>query len=210
MDDLVSTRLELLRQVCNRTRRFTHLAQLDCGELNGDFSALFGFKTWFCRTAGEIACSERLQALLQNEPAVSARFVARPNLLCLRQRIPSGFLFLLHGHGGGGRGREARGGVHTQYNSYMRQAMRWMERYSVLLEYHNSEVECVCAAGFLEMYALLTAEWAQNLLYPWNSFYDSMPPSLTYLAHEMVSIEPYANTAWRVAVTERVALLSME
>lgn len=50
-----------------------------------------------------------------------------------------------------------------------------MEKHIVLLDYYNTEVDCVSSAGFRDMYALLTYDWAQNLLCTWNSFYASMP-----------------------------------
>lgn len=209
-DDWISIRLEFLRRIVDRTRRFSHLAQVNCGELNGDVATLFGFATWYCRTMGERAYCQRLYALLESSPAFGAGFGITPALLCLGQRAPSGFRFLPHGRGGAGRGRESRGGAHTQYNNYVRQALRWMERYRVLLDYHNTEVDCVSSAGLRDMYAPLTDEWDKNLLCAWNGFYASMPPSLTYLAHRLTDGEPYANAAWRVLVTERVALIAVE
>lgn len=65
--------------------------------------------------------------------------------------------------------------MHTQYNSYVRQAMRSMEKNRVLLDYPYTVIDCVRSAGVREMYAPLTEEWAQNLLCPWNSFYASIP-----------------------------------
>lgn len=44
--------LEFLRRVCDRTRRFSNLAQADCGELNENVETLFRFSIWFCRSAG--------------------------------------------------------------------------------------------------------------------------------------------------------------
>lgn len=142
----------------DHTRRFSNLAQMDCSKLNGDTEALFGFETWLCLASCELAYCQRLPALLKTNLVISAGFGVTPALLCLGQRVPRGFCFLPNERGSGGRGLEARGGVHTQYNSYVRQAMRWMKKQRVLLEYHNIEVYCVSSAGIREMYAPLTDE----------------------------------------------------
>lgn len=40
-----------------------------------------------------------------------------------------------------------------------------MERYRVLLDYHNMEADCVSYAGLCDMYAPLIDEWDDNLLF---------------------------------------------
>lgn len=82
----------------------------------------------FCRTSGERIYCHRIQTFLQTNTVISADFGVTSALLCLSQRVPSDFRFLPHGRVGCGRLHEIRSGVHTQYNSYVCQVMRWMEK----------------------------------------------------------------------------------
>lgn len=36
--------------------------------------------------------------------------------------------------------------------------MLWMEKHRMMLDYHNTEVECVSSVSVLEMYVILTDE----------------------------------------------------
>lgn len=109
--DWMSHRIELLRRIFDRTWRFSHLVQVDCGELNVEFATLFGFSTWFCRTAGDRSYFQRLRNLLATPPEIAAGFGITTALMGLGQKVPSGFLFLPHGRGGGDL--ESHGGAHT-------------------------------------------------------------------------------------------------
>lgn len=97
VNELIFIRLEFLRRVSDRTRRFLHLAQVDCGELNSDVADLIVFATWFCRTSGERAYLQRLYTLFLANKVISAFFGVTSTLFCLGQRVSSGFHFLSHG-----------------------------------------------------------------------------------------------------------------
>lgn len=97
---------------------------------------------------------------MQATPTISADFCVTLPLLCLSSLVPGRLRFLSHGRRCGGLDSEARGGFHTKYNSYVRQAMLWMYNYRVLFDYHNTEVDCVISAESRGMYEPLTDDWA--------------------------------------------------
>lgn len=86
-------------------------------------------------------------------PKFYAGFSVTPALLCFGQRVFSGFRFLLNARGGRVLGREPRGGARTQYGNNFLQALSYMERQNVLLDYHKVVV------------APMTSEFEKNLLY---------------------------------------------
>lgn len=99
-EDFFAIRLELLRSIDHRMRRFSNQAQVNCSDLSEDLAALYGFPTWFCRRQGELSYCQILRAVLADLPELPAEFFVTPGLLCLGKRAPSCFRFLYQRRGG--------------------------------------------------------------------------------------------------------------
>lgn len=101
--------------------------------MNGDVASLFLFSTWVYRIAVESSYYQRLRSFLKTAPVIPAGVCVTSALLLFGERV-TGRSFSAARTWDGGRRRKSRGGVHTQYNSCVRQAMQYIEKQFVFLE----------------------------------------------------------------------------
>lgn len=105
-----------------------------------------------------------MHASLATPPAISDEFGITPALLCLGQRVPSEFHFMLHKGEVGDCSRESRGGAHTQYKSDVRKDMRFIEKSHVILNFYKTEVYCLSSSGLREIKYTITEEREKNCI----------------------------------------------